>query len=295
MSTRGKTMAKVAPEVAPGEVPDGPEGMTPVTTAARWLLLAGTVLVLAAGLDLFLLTEHTDTLFAWTINSPLTAAFLGAGYLAAACLDGVSARQKLWAVARVPLPAVLVFTTTTFVVTLMHLETFHMDSFFGWAWLTTYALLPPSVLAVLLYQRRIAGGDPPRVAPLPTWLRALTSVAAVGITVVGAALVLVPSEVLEWWPWPLTVLTARAVGAWLVIVGLTAGQAAWENDWKRLRPLCVTYIVLGVLQLAAVARYPDEVEWSSPAAWLYVSVLVGLIGFGLAGRRVILPAEGVRR
>ena len=136
--------------------------MTPVTTATRWLLLAGTVLVLAAGLDLFVLTEHTDTFFAWTIASPLTAAFLGAGYLAAACLDGISARQKLWAVARVPLPAVLVFTTTTFVVTLMHLETFHMDSFFGWAWLVTYGLLPPSVLAVLLYQRRIGGGDPPR-------------------------------------------------------------------------------------------------------------------------------------
>ena len=265
--------------------------MTPVTKWTRWLLLAGTVLVLAAGLDLFVLTEHTDSFFAWTISSPLTAAFMGAGYLAAACLDGISARQKLWAVARVPLPAVLVFTTTTFVVTLMHLETFHMDSFFGWAWLVTYGLLPPSVLAVLLYQRRIGGGDPPRLAPLPAWLRLVTSVSAVGITLLGAALVLVPSDALDWWPWTLTVLTSRAVGAWLVIVGLTAGQAAWENDWKRLRPLCVTYVVLGVLQLAAVARYPDEVEWSSPAAWLYVAVLVALIGFGVGGWRASADAE----
>lgn len=276
---REKALGKPAP------TPDATEPMTPVTTATRWLLLAGTVLVLAAGLDLFVLTEHTDKLFAWTIDSPLTAAFLGAGYLAAACLDGVSARQKLWAIARVPLPAVLVFTTTTLVVTLMHLETFHMDSFFGWAWLVTYGLLPPSVLAVLLWQRRIGGGDPPRVAPLPAWLRVATSVVAVGITLLGAALVFVPSDALSWWPWGLTVLTSRAVGAWLVIVGLTAGQAAWENDWKRLRPLSVTYIVLGGLQLVALARYADEVEWSSPSSWLYVAALVALVAFGVAGWR----------
>ena len=247
--------------------------------------------MLAAGLDLFVLTERTDDFFAWTIASPLTAAFLGAGYLAAACLDGMSARERLWAVARVPLPAVLVFTTTTFVVTLVHLDVFHMDSFFGWAWLVTYALLPPSVLAVLIHQRRVGGGDPPRRAPLPTWLRTVTSVLAVAITLLGAALVLIPSDAVRWWPWTLTVLTSRAVGAWLVIVGLTAGQAAWENDWARLRPLSITYVVLGVLQLVAVARYPDEIDWSTPAAWLYLAVLGALVVFGAAGwrRRGLTP------
>ncbi len=259
--------------------------LKPVSTPARRLLLAGTVLVLAAGLDLFLLTGHTEDFFAWTIASPLTAAFLGAGYLAAACLDGMSARERLWAVARVPLPAVLVFTTTTLVVTLMHLDSFHMDSFFGWAWLVTYALLPPSVTAVLLYQRRMGGGEPTRRAPLPAWLRRATMVLAVAVTLLGVALVLIPSDAAGWWPWPLTVLTSRAVGAWLVIVGLTAGQAAWENDWARLRPLCITYVVLGVLQLVAVARYPDEIDWLAPAGWLYVAVLIALVVFGAAGWR----------
>jgi len=269
--------------------------LTPVTTPARCLLLAGTVLVLAAGLDLFVLTGRTDQYFAWTIASPLTAAFLGAGYLAAACLDGMSARERVWAVARVPLPAVLVFTTTTFVVTLVHLDAFHMYSFFGWAWLVTYALLPPSVLAVIVWQRRIGGGDPPRRSPLPGWLRLVTIALGVALTGFGAALVLVPSEALAWWPWPLTVLTSRAVGAWLVIVGLTAGQAAWENDWERLRPLSITYVVLGVLQLVAVARYPDEVDWATPASWLYVGVLGALVLFGLAGWHLsTTPSTGVR-
>ena len=269
----------------PAGTPTPTPTLTPVTTPARRLLLAGTVLVLAAGLDLFVLTGHTADYFAWTIASPLTAAFLGAGYLAAACLDALSARERLWAVARVPLPAVLVFTTTTFVVTLVHLDVFHMDSFFGWAWLVTYGLLPPSVLAVLIHQRRVGGGDPPRQSPLPPWLRIVASVFAVAVTLLGAALVLVPSDASKWWPWALTVLTSRAVGAWLVIVGLTAGQAAWENDWARLRPLSITYVVLGGLQLVAVTRYPDEVDWSTPAAWLYLAAIAALIVFGAAGWR----------
>ncbi|HVF14800.1 MAG TPA: hypothetical protein VM942_09395 [Acidimicrobiales bacterium] len=269
--------------------------VTPVTAPTRRLLLAGTMLVLAAGLSLTILTEQTDRFFAWTIASPLTAAFLGAGYLAAACLDGMSARERTWAVARVPLPAVLVFTTTTFIVTLVHIDAFHTDSFFGWAWIVTYALLPPSVLAVMVLQRRTAGGDPPRRAPLPAWVRVLTGVVGVALTVLGAALVFVPSEALAWWPWPLTVLTSRAVGAWLVIVGLTAGQAAWENDWTRLRPLSITYVVLGTLQLVALARYPDEVDWSTPASWLYLAVLAGLVVFGAAGWRAASRAPSAAR
>lgn len=269
-----------------------PDPITPVTTRTRGLLLAGTVLVVAAGLDLFLLTEHTDRFFAWTIASPVTAAFMGAGYLAAGVLDGMSARERHWAVARVPLPAVLVFTTVTFVVTLVHIEVFRMDSFFGWAWLVTYALLPPSVLAVMLLQRRVGGREPERQAALPAALRGTAVGVAVGVTAVGVAMVLVPAEAASWWHWPLTDLTGRAVGSWLVIVGLTAGQAAWENDWSRLRPLCGAYLVLGALQLVVLGRYPDGIDWGRVAAWAHVAVVAWVVAFGAYGWRATAGLGG---
>ena len=41
------------------------------------------VLVTSVGFFTFVLSEDTKRLFAWTINPPLTAAFLGANYFAA--------------------------------------------------------------------------------------------------------------------------------------------------------------------------------------------------------------------
>jgi len=52
------------------------------TPVIRLILYVASFLVLSVGLSLYLLSGQTETYFSWTINPPLTAAFLGAGYLA---------------------------------------------------------------------------------------------------------------------------------------------------------------------------------------------------------------------
>jgi hypothetical protein len=61
-----------------GEV-DAGAGSTvrPLTGGMRGVFLVGSVLVFAAGVQLFVLTSRTDKWFAWTIHPNLTAAFLG--------------------------------------------------------------------------------------------------------------------------------------------------------------------------------------------------------------------------
>ena len=56
--------------------------LKPVVFGLRVVLVAAAVLALIAGYQVFVLTEHTDRDFAWTIANPLTAAFMGAGYWA---------------------------------------------------------------------------------------------------------------------------------------------------------------------------------------------------------------------
>src|SRR5664279_3021694 len=56
------------------------------------------------------------------------------------------------------------------------------------------------------------------------------------------------------WPWTLTRLTGRAIGAWLVGLGIAAVQAVRENDWMRIRPATMSYVVFGGLELVALAR-----------------------------------------
>jgi len=100
----------------------------PLTMSMRLLLLAASALVFLAGFQLFTLTEQTDLYFAWTIQPPLTAAFLGAGYFASFLMEFLAAREKEWANARIAIPAVFAFITLTLVATLLHLDRFHFGS-----------------------------------------------------------------------------------------------------------------------------------------------------------------------
>jgi len=86
------------------------------------------------------------------------------------------------------------------------------------------------------------------------------------------------------WPWALTPLTARAIGAWLIAIGAGMAQSVWENIWTRA-DRAVSFAVYGALQLVAVARYPETINWTSPQAWLFALFPVVLLvsgGVGLA-------------
>jgi hypothetical protein len=259
------------------------------TSGIRTILLIGAGLVALAGIQLFILTDHTDQSFAWTIKVPLTAAFLGAFYFTALVLATLSAREQVWANARVAVPGVLLFITLTFVATLLHVSLFHFGSDdsvargSAWLWLAIYAIDPPAVLILWLLQLREAGIDPPRTGTLPPWYRALVAFQAVVTLSIGAAFFLLPDRSLSIWPWPLTPLTARAVAAWLLGLGVVLVTALRENEWRRIRPASSAYVTLGVLQFVALARYPDTVDWGRAAAWLYAAFLVTVLLAGVAG------------
>jgi len=105
---------------------------------------------------------------------------------------------------------------------------------------------------------------------------------------VGLGLFLAPDFVKQIWPWGLTPLTARAIGAWLIGIGFAAFHASRENDFLRIRPLAGGYIAFSVLQFIAVARYAGDVKWSAPAAWVYLAFLGSILPVGLyawLGRR----------
>lgn len=88
-------------------------------------------------------------------------------------MEFLPARQRIWANARLAVPAVLVFTVLTLVATLLHVGEFHFDSphpvasFSAWAWLVIYTVVPIFMIILLAREAREAGGDPPRRAPMP--------------------------------------------------------------------------------------------------------------------------------
>lgn len=260
-----------------------PEETRLVTPGMRRMLYAASFLVLSVGIPLFLLTERTDVYFSWTIANPLTAAFLGAAYWSSCVLEFLAARERAWSRARIAVPAVLTFTALTLLVTLLHIDRFHFGSpalitvAGTWVWLAVYALVPPLLLALLVGQLRAPGGDGPRSGALPAWVRAAFGGNAAVMLTLGLALLVAPLAAARLWPWELQALTGRAVGAWLVGLGLAAAQATWENDLGRTRVMMASAVVFCLLQLIALARYPALLAWSGPSAWIYLAFLLELL------------------
>jgi len=266
-------------------------GVRPTTVAMQRMLLAASILVFIVGIQLFILTEYTDRFFAWTIRPALTAAFLGAAYWASFAMEFLASRRRIWAYARIAVPAVLIFTVLTSVVTLIHLDKFHFNDpnlitrGAAWAWLIVYAVVPPLMAVVLFLQLRAPGGDPPRLSSLPGWVRALLLVHAMIMIPLGLGLLIAPQAIIGLWPWALTPLTGRAIGAWSLALGIAAAHATWENDWARVHVATMSYTVFGVFELIALARYPGNVDWSSPQAWIYMVFLLSVLVVGVYGWR----------
>ncbi|MET1007762.1 MAG: hypothetical protein ABWX96_19590, partial [Propionibacteriaceae bacterium] len=243
-----------------------------VNRNTRGWLTAFAVLTLVATNQLFVLAEYTAQGFAWTIQPPLTAAFLGAGYAAGFVLVVLALRTETWAHARVVVVTVLAFTALTLVATLLHLDKFHFSAegliprFAAWFWLAVYVFVPIGLTLAVISQHRNRAADPARQLPMPRWLAVVLSVQGLIMLVVGVVLFVAPSAASSIWPWTLTPLTARMVAAWLVAFGLAMGLAMRERDLLRLEIPAIGYTVFGLLQLVALVRFRDQVSWDSPAA-----------------------------
>jgi hypothetical protein len=236
----------------------------PLAASVRRLLQVAALLVFLAGVQLFLFPRRTDEYFAWTIGSPMTAVFLGASYWSAVGLELVASRSPHWAGARIALPAVFVFTVLTLIVTLVHIDLFHLEAALplrtrsvAWAWIAIYVVVPLLMVVGHRDQRRI-GFEVPSPSGLPTLVRVTLVGLAALLLGLGVALLVAPAWADAVWAWPLTPLTARAVGAWLVGLGVAAGHARLLDDRPSLRALAVTGVVFGVLQAIAVLRHGDE-------------------------------------
>jgi hypothetical protein len=261
----------------------------------RVLLGVFAVLTALATVALFIRSETTEKTFAWTIQPPLTAAFIGAAYAAGFLLVVLSLQVRTWADVRVPVLTIFAFVVLTLVATLLHINKLHFDDDFGgldalakgaaWFWLAVYVIVPIATLVLIVAQERAPGVDPPDRHPVSPVLRAALGVESAVLLVGGALMFIAPTTATTLWPWVLTPFTTRIIAAWLLAFGLAAAMAALRGDLERLRTAAIAYTAFGVLVLVAVARFPDTVDWSDPAAWVFIAVALAVAATGAAGWR----------
>ena len=261
-----------------------------LTPELRALLSGFAGLALIAGFLLFPLAQETDRFFSWTIVPPLTAAFMGAAYWAAFVLIGWSAARATWEQVLPAMVPVTVIVVLLLAATLIHLDKFDLDSLFGWFWLIVYCTVP-LVLAVLVRRQLEVPPQPGRVGvtPMPVVLRGALALQALVMGGIGILLWVSPSSADTIWPWVLTPLTARAVGAFLIGFAAAAGFAAFDNRVERFEGAAYAYATLGALELLVAAIFSEDFDNGESA--LYVAFAATVLAVGLAGSAAVRRAQ----
>ena len=67
-----------------------------------------------------------------------------------------------------------------------------------------------------------------------------------------------------------------------------------EADWSRVRPAMLQMLVLGTLDLVAVARFSDTLDWDTAGAWLYLGFVVSILAVGVYGALRIANVRSAR-
>ncbi|HEY1238378.1 MAG TPA: hypothetical protein VGE91_08565 [Solirubrobacterales bacterium] len=262
--------------------------MQPLTPRLRLILDVFAGLALIAGALLFFGATNTEMWWSWTIAPPLTAATLGAFYWAAFVLILSAARSRTWARARPAVYPVAVIALLLLVITLIHLDRFDTNSLFGVFWVVAYVMVP-LLLAWALADQLSGRGERAQVTRrLPGLLRRALVIEGGALVVVGALLLLAPGAADDIWPWALSALTSRAIGAFLFGIGVAALIAARDDDPLSFRGAAGAYTALGLLQLLALNLHIPDLGDRPLATTLYAVFWVAVAltgGYGLRAAR----------
>lgn len=268
----------------------------------RLLFAAGTFLTATTGVGLWGWPTAVGESFAWEIRAPLTSAWMGAWYIAAAGALGRGLIEPYWSRARIALVVGLTLTATSLIATARFFGEFRIgvgttiEQLIAWVWLIVYVALPPAVLVIImLHQRRCGREDRAVAAPLLQPTRFLLAALAAGGGALGVWLTAAPAALERVWPWKLADLPASIVGTWCITLAVGAAWALRERDWRRCRVVLWPSLLALALQLIALARLHATLAGRPASTAVYAgtlgALLVGLTATGIAQERRLAPSR----
>ena len=282
------------PEPLSAEAGEPDPMLSPVRAGIAVLL----VLAIANGGFLYFFPSRAEPDYAWAIASPVSAALMGAGYLAGAVATGLTVfAARYWRSVRALVPAFCVLGLTLLVATLIDADRFRWDYPPTWLWTAVYAALPAVAAYFWLLQERVASEQPERdarLAPLrvPSWALGLV------LGIIGLVLFAAPDSLLDEWPWEITPLIARVFGGWYLLAATTLVFSA--SSARRPHEIPIPYATIAtwsLLILLLPLLYPDTVRTDEPGFWIWIGIHVAaLVGCALAIMRgvALMRADGER-
>ena len=221
-----------------------------------------------------LFPDPADTsVFAWQIKPSMSAMMLGSVYLGGAYffLRVVPARQ--WHEVAGGFIPVATFASLMGIATILHWDKFIHSNVAFWLWVALYFTTPFLVFAVFVRNRReFVPATGTELMLKPSTATAIVAGGALAVAT-SAFLFLFPLTAVRIWPWPLTSLTARTLGA-IFALGLAGLGALRERRWSAVRLMLQVAGFMLVLILIAGIRAHGDFDNSNPLTWLFAGGFV---------------------
>ncbi|MBR9652729.1 hypothetical protein [Thalassovita aquimarina] len=238
--------------------------------------------LLLAFLILYFFPEESGQRFAYRINPPVMAAYIGAGYLGGAFLFLHVLFGKRWHHVAAGFPAVTAFTVSMLLVTILHWNRYSVDDLPFQLWLVLYLVTPVVVPLLWVFNRK---ADPGKAeendAEVPLFVR--TGVKILGITLAAMALVgfVAPEVLIAIWPWTLWPLTARLLAGWGMLLAASNIFISFEPRWSCWRIGVQSMALWHVLFLAAAIANPGDFKQHGLLNWYVIAVAIILVAMAI--------------
>jgi hypothetical protein len=207
-------------------------------------------------------------LFAWDIKPAMSAMILGSVYLGGAYFFLRVLRSSRWHTVAGGFLPVGTFASLMGITTILHWDRFIHGNVAFWLWVGLYFSTPFLVFGVFIHNQR-------EYAPATAQELKISRAAAMTMVVGGvvalfmaALLFVLPRQAVDIWPWKLTPLTARTLGA-IFALGLAGLGALRERRWSAVRLLLQVEGIMLALILVAGVRAHNQFDPSNPLSWLF--------------------------
>jgi hypothetical protein len=222
--------------------------------------------------------DDTARLFAWRIIPGFTSMVLGSVYLGGAYFFVRAARATEWHTIDAGFVPVGLFATMMGIATIAHWDKFIHANVAFWLWSGLYFTTPFLVFAVWFTNRGEQSPRTPDDLLVPRHTAMLIGVLGISAVLTGLFLFLLPSVAIAIWPWKLTELTSRVMGA-IFVLGVSGLSAFTDRRWSSMRiQLQVAAVMLSLIMIAAI-RAPGDFDTSKPLTWVlaagFLAVAIG--------------------
>ena len=240
----------------------------------RWVAALVIPFLVVAFVILFVFPHKTELLFAWKIQPAMSAMMLGAAYAGGIYFFTGVLRSKEWHKVKVGFLPVTTFASLLGIATILHWDKFNHSHISFLAWAGLYFTTPFIVIFIWLRNRNQDTGNlSDKDTIIPYSARLIMGTFGAITLIISFFLFLQPSMIISLWPWTLTPLTARVMGAMFSLPGIVGLGIAFDKRWSAAILILQSQGFSILLILLASILSLQDYDWENWSSWIFVGSL----------------------